>query len=115
MAFINKTISSALTQVLIPAGSDYPNLNSLRITNTSPGDSPCKVDLYISSQNTGNFYLIKGKMIKAFESMILDNNSLKFNNKSRKDNLGNEISFSMNIKLTDPYSIVTPSVDIIIN
>ena len=115
MAFIVNSISSALTQELIASGGNYSSLNSLRITNTSPSSSTCQVDLFIVSKNTGRYYILKGKLLKALDSFVLDSNSLKFSNKRRQDVLGDDMSYSMNIKLTDPYGIVTPSVDIVIN
>jgi hypothetical protein len=112
MAYFYKTISGSLTQELIKAGSDT-SFNSLRITNTTV--NPCKVDLILKSKSTGRFFLIKDKLIKASHSIVLEKNSIDFNNKSRKDNLNEEVSYSVNIKLTDPYGRVTPNVDILIN
>ena len=114
MPYIYKTISGLLSQELISRGGEVSGINSISITNISPDNGTCTIDLFLNKKTEGKFYIVKGKKLTKGKTLIIDSEVKNFDNLLRKDLSGNITSFSLNIKLTDPYGFLTPKVDVII-
>ena len=71
-------ITGALTQELIPAGSDE-KVSSIWLTNIHASDA-VTVDLYIEKKLTGKFYFLNSQSIANANYLFLEN--MNFNNRS---------------------------------
>ena len=102
MAF-RHNISGDTTIALASPGDNMSRIKSIVITNTHASSS-MTVNLYIGGLSIAGvaatyYYLLKGKLIHKGESLILENDSLKFDNAIKPDEETNTADLGLYIQL----------------
>ena len=67
-----KNISGTAAVALLTAGDNVSKIKEIRFTNTHTG-FVTNIDLYVESNSLGKFYIAKGLVVNAGNTIVLEN------------------------------------------